>query len=230
MAMPRTRKQYRKKPRRRTYRRRKTTSRRARLPRTLGPPAVTYMKLKIASVRQQSIALNSLDVRQWGLNCLYDTDITGVGVQPVWFDQMMAFYSRYLVVGAKIRVDVSTAANTANIYPATVVGYPSVSLILATNLQSAIAQKGAKYKMMIPGQTRAILTSYFKINQLFGIPRTALHSEDNYNGTSAANPVNLALYNIWIANNDSSSSILSTTEINITFYCKFFNVLNTNYS
>lgn len=228
--MPRARKSYRKKPRRRTYRRRKTTSRRARLPRSLGPPMVTYMKLKIAALRQQSIALSSLDIRQWGLNCLYDSDITGVGAQPVWFDQMMTLYSRCLVVASKITFTVTVASSTNNMYPATVVGYPCVSLVQATNLQSAIAQKGAKYKMLIPGQTRATISSYHRINQMFGITKAALHSEDNYAGTSAANPVNIATYIIWINNNDSAAAILTTTEVNITFYCKFYNNLNTNLS
>lgn len=38
-------------------------------------------------------------------NGLFDPDITGVGHQPVGFDQLMAFYDHYTVVGAKITVD-----------------------------------------------------------------------------------------------------------------------------
>jgi len=36
-------------------------------------------------------------------NGLYDPDITGTGHQPMGFDQMMAFYNHYEVIGAKIR-------------------------------------------------------------------------------------------------------------------------------
>lgn len=36
-------------------------------------------------------------------NGLYDPDITGTGHQPIGFDQLMALYDHYTVIGAKIR-------------------------------------------------------------------------------------------------------------------------------
>ena len=38
-------------------------------------------------------------------NGLYDPDITGVGHQPVGFDQMGQMFDHYTVIAAKIRVD-----------------------------------------------------------------------------------------------------------------------------
>lgn len=37
-------------------------------------------------------------------NGLYDPDITGTGHQPVGFDELMALYDHYTVIGSKIRV------------------------------------------------------------------------------------------------------------------------------
>lgn len=37
-------------------------------------------------------------------NGLYDPDISGTGHQPIGFDEMMALYDHYTVIGAKIRV------------------------------------------------------------------------------------------------------------------------------
>lgn len=41
----------------------------------------------------------------FSVNGLYDPDITGVGHQPVGFDQMSPFFQKYTVIGATITVD-----------------------------------------------------------------------------------------------------------------------------
>lgn len=44
------------------------------------------------------------DVRVFSANGLYDPYITGIGHQPRGFDQYMAFYQEYLVIGSKITI------------------------------------------------------------------------------------------------------------------------------
>lgn len=40
----------------------------------------------------------------FGLNCLYDPNLTGTGAQPMYFDQLMTLYNHYKVLGTKMNV------------------------------------------------------------------------------------------------------------------------------
>ena len=53
---------------------------------------------------------------------LYDPDFTGVGAQPLYFDQMMAIYNYFSCRSSAIHVDVSSTDITT---PLIVVVYPS---------------------------------------------------------------------------------------------------------
>lgn len=39
----------------------------------------------------------------WGLNCLYDPNISSTGTQPIGFDQMMVFFEHYTVTSCRIK-------------------------------------------------------------------------------------------------------------------------------
>lgn len=49
-------------------------------------------------------------------NGLYDPDVTGVGNQPRGFDQIMAAYGKYTVLGSKIKVTQTTSVTGGNGY------------------------------------------------------------------------------------------------------------------
>lgn len=50
----------------------------------------------------------------FSMNSMFDPDRTGVGHQPMGFDQVAAFYENYRVVGCKIKVTPHIAVNDAN--------------------------------------------------------------------------------------------------------------------
>ncbi len=47
------------------------------------------------------------DAHVYRLNSLFDPDFTGVGHQPIGFDQLMPMYDHYKVIGARVRVTFS---------------------------------------------------------------------------------------------------------------------------
>lgn len=49
-------------------------------------------------------ALGAPQVKVWQCNSMFDPDFTGGGHQPMGFDQMMVFFSRYIVIRSNIEV------------------------------------------------------------------------------------------------------------------------------
>lgn len=62
--------------------------------------------IRLAKLRYtEAIDVSAIsDVRVFSVNGLYDPYITGIGHQPRGFDQYMAFYSEYVVIGSKITI------------------------------------------------------------------------------------------------------------------------------
>lgn len=75
------------------------------------------VKLKYSDQFQLSVGAAGLPVGYvMSLNGLYDPNITGVGHQPRGFDQYMAMFGRYCVIGAKIRaIAINVDDNNAHI-------------------------------------------------------------------------------------------------------------------
>lgn len=100
--------------------------RKATVPRTVMVPAGRQNAVpekRLVTLRYfQQVALTPAvagvpGVQVFRANSLYDPDATGAGGQPQAFDQYMAFYNTYTVVGAKITVVplVSSAASASGV-------------------------------------------------------------------------------------------------------------------
>lgn len=79
----------------------------------LGFPKRMVMTLRYA---QQGVlstgAAGVMATYNFRCNGMFDPDQSGVGHQPMYFDQMMAIYDHYTVIGAKIRVTFAQADTT----------------------------------------------------------------------------------------------------------------------
>lgn len=129
MKMPRVTMKRRRAPRYSPYRRR-TRSRTSRNPRTaltltqgfmpklsvprkiFGFPDTLVTKLKYSDLITLTSTSNSLSRYVFQPNNAYDPDYTGIGHQPMMFDQFAAVYARYVVLGAKLTASFSPISNT----------------------------------------------------------------------------------------------------------------------
>lgn len=125
----------------------------------------------------------------WRANSLYDPDVTATGHQPTPFDQFMLVYQKWMVIGAKIEVEVIPAFST------TVQSYqpPVVALYLddATSLvtdYNAVGQNGGTVKFINIAQPMKIkFTKKFSARKTEPGRKGMLHDED-YVGTNSTNP------------------------------------------
>lgn len=62
------------------------------------------VQLPYAEIYQMNMSLGGVANQNFRLNSCFDPDLTGVGHQPRWFDQLAALYSYYTVVRATAQV------------------------------------------------------------------------------------------------------------------------------
>lgn len=98
------------------------------------------------------------------INDLYDPNLTGVGHQPLYRDQMFLLYSYARVLGAKITVQFTP--NTG--IPVTAILAPIQSGTADTVYQTAMERKGAKSTTLNGYQSSKTLSCYSSSDFYFG--------------------------------------------------------------
>lgn len=142
-------------------------------------------------------------------NGLYDPNTTGVGHQPYGFDQLMALYNEYTVLGAKIT--------------AYVVNPPSAS-VLAVKLSDTTAlntsdpmllmeQPGLKKKMITHADQaeKTQITQSYSAYKFFRTNKTSIIANNQMKGSAISNPFNTAHFIVCYAPLVSGTDIGPTT-------------------
>lgn len=195
--------QPRRRPKRTVRRRRWNTSKAT--GRQLAGPIVNFMpnscmrKMRYVTGITLNPAVSNKAAHVFTANGLYDPDITGTGNQPRGFDQIMAAYQKYTVVGSKISITQTTAVTGGNGYlylthsrqtnpmsaePLTEAAFENSSivkkpLILADN-------SGNMRKVKVTGQVGC--KKFFKQN---------IMQEDDYSGSASANPTEQSYWTVY---------------------------------
>ena len=129
-------------------------------------------------------------------NSCFDPDETGIGHQPMYFDQYAAVYSKYKVLASRITV---TASNYNPTAAATIVLVPSSEIVTITSYPIAMEQPYAKRTELLPISTRAgvrsSITSGMSTARILGLSRAQLASED-YSASTGATPISVWYWNI----------------------------------
>jgi len=165
-----------------------------------------------------SMLSSGLTVYTYRLNSLYDPDETGVGNQPVGFDQLMALYKYYRVIRAKVTCLFANTGTTAYI-----VAVPSGNATDPGGFQSASCWPQAKYCVIgaAGGESTQKLELDIDIRKFFG------YHSDNWDmdltGTTSSNPTQMLYLHIMAQEFDASAKALDGT-VNIEFHAEFTNL------
>ncbi len=129
-------------------------------------------------------------------NSCFDPDETGIGHQPMYFDQYSEVYSKYKVISSRISV---TAANYNAAASAVIVVVPSSEIITITSYAIAMEQPYAKRTELLPVSTRggvqSSLRSGIRTQKILGLSSAQFASED-YSATTGATPSSVWYWNI----------------------------------
>lgn len=119
-------------------------------------------------------------------NGLYDPNITGIGHQPIGFDQLMTMYNHYTVIGAKITLTVKNQDTSSLQWVGVAVTASPATL---TNIQEVV-ENG--YCKMVAVDTLGTdggfkqITVPVSIGKFMG--RKHILSEDDFRGGLSTNP------------------------------------------
>lgn len=134
-------------------------------------------------------------------NGLFDVDITGVGHQPLVFDQMMGLYDHYTVINSKLKLSLMNGTSS--------VGLATVALNDDSSTPTLISMREGPKSQTKPWTSNLspVIVSYFNAKSFFG---DNVENNSLYRGSAASNPTEQAYYAIRL---DEPSLLTFTFEI-----------------
>lgn len=144
---------------------------------------------------------------QFTCNGMYDPDITGVGHQPVYFDQIGAIYDHYTVFRSRIKITFTPVATYTNDLLINL--YVDDDTSTASNIFSSIEQSGASYGTLTPRAIKPlVLSKTWDAKQYFG---GDIFDNDNLQGTLSTNPTEQSYYTVQILSIDGNAYAYNST-------------------
>jgi hypothetical protein len=148
-------------------------------------------------------------------NGLFDPNVTGTGHQPLYFDQLMAIYDHYVVLNSKCTI-VTGGKGTSNGQLIALGidddGSPSASSLLPE-------RAGYVFKNLNDNSQPQTLNLAWRANVTFGVNPG---DNDNLQGTSTANPAEVATYVLSLQNLAAPDSVTIYVNVTIDYYTEFF--------
>lgn len=172
-------------------------------------PTKMFTKLRYCENITLNPGAGGIDVKVYSANGCYDPYITGVGHQPRGFDELMALYDHYVVLGSKMTIDAAPGQGTPSII--------GVNLIDNTStLGNPNDYQEAGYcnsRLLAAGESAGTkkIVSTFSAKKFLG--RSNVLSDPELKGSQTANPTEGAYYHIWTSPADSASDPSATSII-----------------
>lgn len=158
----------------------------------------------------------------FSLNSLFDVDVTGVGHQPAGYDQLMAIYEQYTVIGVRYKVSLvnSDAAITV------MHGVSVQDQVGATPDPRVYMENGQTQWKILGGKSEASdsiseFAGYISMPATHGKTYQEYISEDIYRGTASASPTEQAFLHIWAAEISTGDPGPVLGVIELEFNCLF---------
>lgn len=177
------------------------------------------------------------NVWQFSANSLYDPDVTGIGHQPMFFDNFMQVFWRYRVNYAQITVTVvNHSVNTATFDGTTSVNTPNYAYKLfiardntistseyASTINTMLEEGGqqTKWRFVAPSLTGKLPKLHHSVSP-HQISNKSFR-DDSLAGTSLASPEQPVYFYVGIASADGNSDPPSVyLNVRIKYFCEFF--------
>ncbi len=137
---------------------------------------------------------------------LFDPDFTGVGHQPLYFDQIQPLYDHYTVVGSKITI---TGSGSDNLAGTILISLQDDSGTLTT-MNRYMETKNRVYRTTNEAGNGVVTVSKkYSCKKFLGISHPL--SEKDVSGTLTTNPAENAFFHVVYAGNDSTADFANAT-------------------
>lgn len=155
------------------------------------------VKQRATFVYAENVALNPAGAPAnyvFSCNGLYDPNITGTGHQPRGFDQLMALYDHYVVIGARITVMYSNQDGSNAQFVTVRVLDTATPTATTKNVMENRYVKAACADVATGGNPSGSLDLSINPNKFLG--RSKPLSDPDVKGSAAANPVEQCYFHI----------------------------------
>jgi hypothetical protein len=166
-------------------------------PKYFGPvPTYGSFKFKYSELLSLNAPIGIATYHTFRANSLFDPDFTSTGHQPYGFDQIMALYWHFTVVGAKITVETVNSDTTT--VPTIVFCRTRAQADTITDMAAIMEAPRTDWALIAAGgaPTRRV-SSTFGASNFFG--KQFVVGGSDYRGSSSANPNELAFFQVGIA-------------------------------
>lgn len=141
--------------------------------------------------------LGLASTQQWNLNALFDINNTGVGTQPIPYDQLSPIYERYIVYAVDYCIICENQSTTTDglfgIQVSDSTGTTADHERYIQNGQGEWAILGRSPN----GSTQKIFRGSVDIAKASGVTRRQLFADDTYSAPFGSNPTDLLIMNCW---------------------------------
>lgn len=187
-----------------------------------GIPDKMYIKLKYSTNQLIASSGNTPGLYIFRGNSVFDPDYSGIGDQPVGFDQWAQFYKDYKVLASKITVTAiaqsNLAANVAcvSINPETSV--PTTGLTPINLIQHPYSRH--RYIGQGDGPAPPTFSNYMTTKKMYGLKDVC---DEQYIANVATNPQIQWYWNVSISPTNNTTSVGANIVAVITYYVEFSN-------
>lgn len=152
-------------------------------------------------------------------NGLYDPNITGVGHQPMGFDQMMLFYEHYTVLKSKITVSFYNNSNTDSVVVGVLIA-PDANI---ETVFSKLNENGMLTKKWLTPSTgtdpKVSFTLIANMSKING--KKDVSSEDDFRGDVSSNPPEQTYFHLFAYNQGTVSVVNVLFEVRVEYTAIF---------
>lgn len=185
---------------RKSLKARKRTTRRKRVlrrPKYIRPqPNCHYAKLRYADSIILNSAAGTVDKHIFSANGVYDPDITGVGHQPMGFDELAARYQDYTVDSATITCRYTSASASTDVGASHVGIMLEDDTVTSTSYNTLVEQKrGVNGLVNVMGTRSTVLKKHFDLRKFFCDKNKT--PNDKYSSSVVTMPAEQAFFILW---------------------------------
>lgn len=201
---------------------RSTLSTKRGLMQNVGPFGARWAgKLKYVDKFNTSTVSGIYNEQLFNLNSLFDPDRTGVGHQPLGFDQLNVIYQRYRVLKTSYRLTMVNSDQTGSIALVTAVNNSTASL---ASVAYALEEGYSSFRIRNAFADPNIISATVVLNSLTGNSLIAYRSDDAYAALVTASPTELMILHIGLEGTTALSASVQYY-IEMEFDCEFWDPL-----
>lgn len=160
-------------------------------------------------------------------NSVYDPDYTGVGNQPMWFDEFAQLYQRYTVYASKIQCTfINQASETGNAPFAHICVTPKNVATVALDIEDELEYNRSKSSILAKGsgaQGVASINHYVNINNILGKTKYE-KSDDVVSSAVGSNPARQVYWHIMGSAFNAGDKFDAYCKVKITYYVRFYDL------